>query len=473
MTTPLWTAHALAAAAEGEWDGEPSGPINGFSIDTRSLSMGDVFVALTHARDGHAFVSDAFKAGAVAALVKRAHPRQTGDGALLRVDDPLRALERIGAAARARLDVDARVIAITGSAGKTGTKEMLRACLAPLGNTHAPEKSFNNQWGVPLTLARMPADTRFAVIEIGMNHAGEITPLTRLTRPHIAAITNVLPVHVGNFADGEIGVANAKAEIFLGLDAEGTAVILRESPHFERLRAAAQRRGAAIITFGTHAEADVRATAIEVTATASTVDVTSRTTQARYVVGAPGRHLAENSLVVAAVLERLGLGWETTLAPLAQIAAPAGRGARTSLAIPGGALLLIDESYNANPASMRAALANLTSVAREAFPRRIAVLGDMRELGADSQRYHLELVEPIVASGADHVFACGPYMQGLFERLPAAIRGAWAPTSDDLVPALAATLRPGDVVMIKGSLGTNMAPLVGAVRALAAGRPMQ
>jgi UDP-N-acetylmuramoyl-tripeptide--D-alanyl-D-alanine ligase len=254
MTRPLWTLAEIVAAtggrldsarADAKWASEarPESAITGISIDTRTLEPGDLFVPLTDARDGHAFVTQAFAKGAITALVREGYDRSPGDGVLIRVDDPLRALERIGIAARARLSDTAWVIAVTGSAGKTGTKEMLRACLKVCASSpdkvHAPEKSFNNHWGVPLTLARMPADTEFAVFEIGMNHAGEIRPLTKMVHPHIAIVTNVLPVHVGNFPDGEIGVANAKAEIFEGLETGGTAIILRDSPHYQRLREAA------------------------------------------------------------------------------------------------------------------------------------------------------------------------------------------------------------------------------------------
>lgn len=465
--TPLWTSDALVAASAGVVDGVMPREITGVSIDTRSIGAGELFVALKDVRDGHEFVTAAFAKGAGAALVRRDYSRKSGDGALIRVDDPLKALERIGIAARSRLSADARVVAITGSAGKTGTKEMLRACLAPFGKTHAPEKSFNNHWGVPLTLARMPADTQYAVIEMGMNHAGEITPLSEMTRPHVAIITNVLPVHIGNFPeDGEIGIAKAKSEIFAGLLPGGVAILPRDNPHFERLAAAARAKGAMVKSFGLVAGADVRADAIVAHEDRSDVRVGPMS----YTVGMPGRHVALNSLAVVAALSSLS-GFaprlERALEALGQLGAPSGRGARTTIAVPGGEILLIDESYNANPASMRAALATMASVPRERYARRIAVLGDMRELGADSARFHAQLKEPVEASGADLVFTCGPFMEGLFKLLPTVRQGASAPNSTELVAAVVAAICPGDVVMIKGSLGTNMAPLVAAVRGLA------
>jgi UDP-N-acetylmuramoyl-tripeptide--D-alanyl-D-alanine ligase len=470
MTMPLWTIADLTAAARGVLDGAIAAPITGFSIDTRSIQPGEVFVALTDARDGHDFVSAAFKAGAAAALVRDGYQRRDGDGALIRVDDPLRALERIGVAARARLSAEAVVIAVTGSAGKTGTKEMLRACLAPHGKTHAPEKSFNNHWGVPLTLARMPADTRYAVIEIGMNHAGEITPLTKMTRPHVAIVTNVLPVHVGNFPDGEIGVANAKAEIFSGMHNGGVAILPRDNPHFDLLFAKAAERGARVVSFGTDARSDIRAVEIGVDTEHTDVAIAFACRRERFRLGAPGRHLAVNALAVAAVFDHLGLKLETALAPLAGVAAPAGRGARSMISLAaGGQVVLIDESYNANPASMAAALANLALVPRGAHPRRVAVMGDMRELGTEADALHRGLLDAVVGSGADLVFACGPHMKQLFDLLPTAVQAGWAAKSTELAARVAEALRPGDVVMIKGSLGTNMAPIVSAVRGLDAG----
>jgi UDP-N-acetylmuramoyl-tripeptide--D-alanyl-D-alanine ligase len=472
-TAPLWTFDALLAASGGALDGVAPSAIAGISIDTRSLERGDLFVPLKDARDGHDFVSAAFAKGAAASLVRHDYQRHPSDNTLIRVDDPLRALERIAAAARARLSPSAKVIAVTGSAGKTGTKEMLRACLAPLGRTHAPEKSFNNHWGVPLTLARMPADTVFAVVEIGMNHAGEITPLTKLTRPHIAIVTNVLPVHVGNFPDGEIGVANAKAEIFSGLVSGGHAVILRDNPHFERLAAAASGAGARVVGFGRHPQADWRAAEIATTPEGPTI--VSLLDGQCYEIAMAGEHLALNSLAVAFTVPFASQSTRPLselMAPLARVRAPAGRGARETVHLPtGGTLLLIDESYNANPASMRAALATLAAVPRDKHPRRIAALGDMRELGVDAPMHHRNLADAVDASGADLVFACGEHMQHLFERVQAARRGSWAPTSTDLVPALKSALADGDVVMIKGSLGTNMAPLVAAVRALGKSKP--
>ena len=464
--SPLWSWDELIAASGGQADGMPPDPITGFSIDTRSIAPGEVFVALKDQRDGHEFVGAAFERGAAAALVSATYARKPGDGALLRIreadDGPLGALRRIGAAARARLAAHARVIAITGSAGKTGTTAMMRAALSSAGKTHAPEKSFNNHWGVPLTLARMPRDARFAVFEIGMNHANEIRPLVKLVRPHVAIIVNVLPVHVGNFADGMIGVAKAKGEILEGLEPGGVAVLPRDNPHFPLLDQAAKAQSAKVVTFGVSVDAKVRAQHMRNSPAGSDVTLPDGT---RYRLNIPGEHIAINSLAVVAALRELGVSLDATLA-IQSVTATAGRGGqrRCLLKAPDGRglddILLIDESYNANPASMRAALAVLGRTTYGPAGRRIAVMGDMRELGDLGPELHKSLIDAIAPNKVDRVFACGPLMKGLFDLLPAERRGAWGERSTDLVAPLMAALQPGDVVMIKGSLGTNMAPIV-------------
>jgi len=462
MSEPLWQWADLVAAAQGDADGEPVLRITGFSIDTRNLEPGDVFVALKDTRDGHEFVPAAFKAGAAAAIVAYAYPRAAAAGPLLRVADPLHALQAIGRAARTRSN--ARVVAVTGSVGKTGTKEMLRLCLGLAGPTHAAEKSYNNHWGVPLTLARLPADAQYAVLEIGMNHAGEITPLSEMVRPHVALITTVEPVHLGFFSSVE-AIAEAKAEIFAGLVPGGGAVLPRDNPHFPLLRERASSVGASIATFGYHNEADFRAVQVDLGAKGSSVIAGHGTQRYPYRLGAVGEHYVRNSLGVLATLHALGVDAMRCLPGLARISAPVGRGARTLLDAPGGQILLIDESYNANPASVRAALAAMAATPRDAFPRRLAVLGDMLELGDAAPDLHRALKEAIDAASVDLVLACGPLMGHLFEDLARGQQGTWAPSSIELVPALLEAVRAGDVVMIKGSLGTRMAPLVEAMLA--------
>ncbi len=461
MSDALWTWDALVAASEGKTDGAPERPISGVSIDSRTLQPGDLFVALRDIRDGHEFVPASFANSASAALVSLAYRRQPGDGALLRVADPLEGLRAIARVARGR--TSARVVAVTGSVGKTGTKEALRACLSRLGPTHAAEKSYNNHWGVPLTLARMPATSASAVVEIGMNHRGEIAPLARMAAPHVAIITTVEPVHIGYLGSLE-AIAEEKSDIFLGLSSGGTAIIKRDSPQFPIMRAAAERQGARIISFGQSPEADVRLQAVELEADGSRAVVDALGKSLAYRIGAPGAHLVENSLAVVSALMALGADLDQALPALSGIKAPPGRGARMALPVDGGKLLLIDESYNANPASVRAALATLGTVPRIDYQRRIVVLGDMLELGPSSEELHISLKEAIDAAGVDLVFACGPNMGRLFATLERGRQAAWAETSDGLATPLLETVRAGDAVMIKGSLGSRMAPLAEALK---------
>jgi UDP-N-acetylmuramoyl-tripeptide--D-alanyl-D-alanine ligase len=463
MTEELWIFGDLVRASGGRAEGSPTKPISGFSIDTRALKAGEIFVALKDQRDGHEFVTTAFKSGASAALVSDDYEKRPGDGALIRVHDTLRGLEQIGRAARDRLTTAASVIAITGSVGKTGTKEMLRACLGSLGETHAADKSFNNHWGVPLTLARMGAQTRFAIFEIGMNHPGEITPLTKMVRPHVAIVTTVEPVHLAFFKSVE-EIAEAKAEIFSGLVPGGTAIINRDNPYYELLAARARSAGATILSFGRHADAGVCAEAIDAHADGSRIRVRIGANRYTYRLGAPGLHLAQNSLAVAGALFAVGADVERALLALAKTEAPQGRGARSVLNASGGRILLIDESYNANPASMRAALAAMATVPRSSFPRRIAVMGDMLELGGEASRLHVELMAAVADAGVDLAFLSGPNMRHLFNALPQGIRGAWAENSDGIRTPLLETIRAGDVIMVKGSLGSKMAPLVDAIK---------
>ncbi|MFN0219933.1 MAG: UDP-N-acetylmuramoylalanyl-D-glutamyl-2,6-diaminopimelate--D-alanyl-D-alanine ligase [Hyphomicrobium sp.] len=459
MTVPLWTWTELVAAARGRADGAADGGVSGVSIDTRTLQPGDLFVALKDQRDGHEFVTAAFKSGAAAALVSDDYARQPGDGALLRTGDPLAALENIGRASRARLAPDARVIAVTGSAGKTGTKEMLRACLSLVGGTHASEKSYNNHWGVPLTLARMNNGVRYAVFEVGMNHAGEIRPLAKMVRPQAAIITTVEAVHLEYFPNVE-AIADAKGEIFEGLAPGGVAIIKSTNPQTSRLVEIARRCGARPVTFGLDANADVSAEDFELLHDRTRMTAKFGGRRLPIALAMPGRHIAENALAVIAALDAVGADIEAAVAVLATLGPPPGRGQRLLVAIGGGTALLIDESYNANPASMRAALTTLDTTPREEFARRIAVLGDMLELGPDAAALHRSLEGAVLAAGVDLIFACGPYMKGLYDALPERMRGRYAPTAAGLGPELESALKPGDVIMIKGSNGTKLGPLV-------------
>lgn len=464
---PLWTFNDLVVASAGRADGVPAAAITGFTFDTRAIEPGNVFVALKDQRDGHDFVTTAFKNGASLAIVSNAYARQPGDGALLRTEDPLQALEKIGIAARARLAPAARVIAVTGSAGKTTTKEMLRASLSKVapGHVHASEKSYNNHWGVPLTLARMPADTKYAVFEIGMNHAGEIRPLTKFVRPHAAIVTTVEAVHLEHFPN-IAAIADAKAEIFEGLELGGTAIVKQNNPYADRLATHARSAGATVVTFGFGDNAGVSGALASDSGTNQKIDVQFKDGGSfAMTLAMPGRHNAENALAVAAALDAVGAPIEAALNALAELAPPPGRGARTRIATAGGDILLIDESYNANPASMRAALATLATVPPQNFPRRIAILGDMLELGPSAAQLHRDLFDAVDDAGIELLFACGPMMKGLYDAAPSAMKGGYAPTASELAPLVLSQIQAGDVLMVKASNGTRLSSLVDAVKA--------
>ena len=373
------------------------------------------------------------------------------------------------------------MLAVTGSVGKTTTKEMLRALLAPFGRVHAAEASFNNHWGVPLTLARMAPDADFAVLEIGMNHAGEITPLSRLARPHVALITAVAEAHLGHFAS-VAEIADAKAEIFAGLEPGGTAVLPADNAHYARLEAAALAAGATLRRFG-EGEAEFRLAAIDVLADATTVRSALGGDPWVFKIGAPGAHLASNALAALAVVEAAGVDPARAALVLARWEPPAGRGARWLVRLGpegfDGSVRLLDESYNANPASVRAALAVLGAqpvehgIGRVERGRRIAFLGDMLELGETELALHAALAEAPEMAAIDRVHCCGERMRALWEALPAGQRGAWVAESDALAERARRTVDAGDVCMVKGSKGARMGPVVEAIKALGEAVPAQ
>jgi UDP-N-acetylmuramoyl-tripeptide--D-alanyl-D-alanine ligase len=462
MTEPLWTAAELTQVF-GPASGGTMPDATGVSIDTRTLQPGDLFFAIQGDRtDGHDYIEQAFAAGAAAAVVAR--DVAAAKGPLIVVADTLKALETLGGAARARSQ--AQIAAVTGSVGKTSTKEMLRLMLSELGATHAAEKSYNNHWGVPLTLARLPRDADYAVFEIGMNHAGEITPLTRMVRPHVAIVTTVAPVHIEFFASVE-AIAEAKAEIFLGLGPRGAAVINRDSEFFALLaRRAADAGAARCLGFGRSEQADWRLAGIKPVEQGSEVEAyyTPAGVPLSFALGAPGEHLAANAVGALAVVEALGCDPEQAAVALTRFGAPKGRGAQSEHDIEGGTLLLLDEAYNANPASMEAALKVLGSLPGPRATRRIAVLGDMLELGAQGEALHRALSPVIEAQHIDRVFCCGPQMATLYAALPDARRGAWAATSEELKGEVLTALRAGDAVTVKGSLGSRMGLIVEAIK---------
>ena len=461
MSAPLlWTTAAMVAAMRAQSEGALPAAVPGLSIDSRTLVPGEAFFAITgDSRDGHEFVAAALKAGAGLAVVAAGKRVQMPKLApLLVVPDVLDGLRDLARAARAR--TQAKVIGITGSVGKTSTKEALLLALSAAGETHVSAASYNNRWGVPLSLARCPARARFAVFEMGMNHAGEIEPLTRLVRPQVAIITAVEPVHLEFFPSVE-AIADAKAEIFHGLEPGGAAVINRDSPHYARLERRAKDAGVGrIVSFGEHAKADARLLKCALQTESSTVQARILGADVTYKIGAPGRHLVTNSLAVLAASVLVGADLKRAALALAELAPATGRGARLALDLPGGPALLIDESYNANPASMRAALALLGLAPIGPRGRRIAVLGDMLELGERAAELHRGLSEPIAANAVDLVFCSGPLMQALWQALPSERRGGYAMTAAALEAEVLAAIRAGDAIMIKGSLGSKMGPIV-------------
>jgi UDP-N-acetylmuramoyl-tripeptide--D-alanyl-D-alanine ligase len=467
MNAPLWTA-ADAATALGCPAPRHGWTASGVSIDSRTLEPGDLFVALAGPnRDAHEFVAGALRNGAAAAIVGRRPDGVAVDAPLLIVRDTQAALEALGAAARDRSE--ARRIAVTGSVGKTGTKEALRLVLSAQAPTHASVGSYNNLWGVPLTLARMPRESVYGVFELGMNHVGELAPLSRQVRPQIAIVTTIEAVHLEYFAS-VAEIADAKAEIFAGMGPGGIAILNRDNPHFARLAKKAEAAGLArIVGFGSNAAAEARLVDCSLHATCSAVTVAIGGTRLDYCLAVPGRHWVMNSLAVLAAVQAAGADVGAAAATLARMSPPKGRGQRHRVALGSGGFDLIDESYNASPVAMRAAFAVLGRATIKAGGRRIAVLGDMRELGPQSPMLHAGLAADTAENGIDLVFCCGPMMAHLFEALPTANRGAHVADSAALAPLICRAVRAGDAVLVKGSLGSRMAPVVEALRALDSG----
>jgi UDP-N-acetylmuramoyl-tripeptide--D-alanyl-D-alanine ligase len=433
--------------------------VAGVSIDSRTVQPGELFIALRGPHhDGHAFVAEALARG-VAALVDRV-PVGLREGApLVVVADTMAALTALGRAARQRST--ARTAALTGSVGKTGTKEALRLALSGQAPTHASAASHNNHWGVPLSLARAPRDTVYGIYELGMNAPGEIAALARLVRPHVALITAVEAAHLG-FFPSVAAIADAKGEIFQGLEPGGVAVLNADNPHHARLRALAEAAGCArVIGFGSAASAAARLRKARPDTAGTDVEMTLEGREIAFRIGAPGRHWVSNALGVLACVAALGADPAAAARALAEFRAPAGRGQHHRIAVTGGAITLIDDSYNANPASMRAALEVLGS----APGRKLAVLGDMLELGNHAPKLHAELALPIASCGVDRVYTAGAAMRHLHDALPSARRGPHVDDAADLLPVLAVELRSGDTVLIKGSLGMRMARIVEALLA--------
>jgi len=463
MSTLLWTSDAMVGAMRAATQGALPEGVTGLSIDSRTIAPGEAYFAIKgDVHDGHSFVEAALKAGAGLAVVEAAQRDKFPAGApLLVVDDVLAGLVELAHASRARLN--AKIIAVTGSVGKTSTKEALRRVLSAQGETHASTASFNNHWGVPLSLARCPAHVRFAVFEIGMNHAGEITPLVKMVRPHVAVITTVEPVHLEFFAGIE-AIADAKAEIFLGVEPGGAVVLNRDNSQFARLQRLARKAGLSrIVSFGTDKRSDARLIDVSLHATCSAVHAEILDHDITYKIGMPGRHMVMNSLAVLAGASLLGADIARAALSLAQLEAPSGRGVRRALEVGHGQATLIDESYNANPASMAAALNVLGQAQIGPQGRRIAVLGDMLELGPTAAELHRGLIEAVTANRIDLVYCCGPLMRNLWDALSTGKRGGYAENSAALETQAVAAVRAGDAIMVKGSLGSKMKVIVSAL----------
>jgi len=463
VSTPLWTWDEVRRAIGGEASGQPPEAFSGVTFDSREVRGGEIFFAIRGVRmDGHAFAAAALGSGAALAVVSRPDDGMRAAGPLLVVEDTLEALRRLGAAARER--VAGRVVGVTGSVGKTTTKDMLALALSATGRTHAAKASFNNHWGVPLTLARMPRETDYGIVEMGMNAPGEIADLTALVRPDVAVVTHVAESHIGAFGD-LAGIARAKAEIFSGLSAGGAAVINRDAPHYGILEAAARDAGAGeVLSYGTHPDAAIRMLDAASKDDCVCVEAEARGQRLVWRVGMPGAHIALNSLAVVGVALATGADLTAVLHRLADMRAPEGRGTRHRLRVQGGEVLLIDESYNANPASMRAALTALSEASPGPGGRRIAVLGDMLELGERSAELHAGLAEAVEGAGVDALYVSGSMMQHLWDATPPHLRAARVEDPRELPDMLKSDLRAGDVVMIKGSLGSRMMPVARALR---------
>ena len=457
--TALWTSREIASACGGTVRADFE--VTGVTFDSREVRPGDLFIALKgETTDGHRFVDGAFDAGAAGVLVSREDERPS-----VRVADTTRALGDRGRASRARSR--AAIIGVTGSVGKTSTKEALFAALdrAAPGRTHRSVKSYNNHTGVPLSLARMPRDARYGVLEMGMNHAGELALLTALVRPHVALVTAIASANRQFFASEE-EIADAKAEIFTGLEPGGTAILPFDSAHRDRLVAAARSHADRILTFGLGEGADVRAIYVVKAPQGGTM-VTAGLPEGQlsFTISQPGDHWVANALAVIAAVEAVGGDLAAAGLALADLGGLKGRGERRRVAVDGGEALLIDESYNANPASMAATLKVLG--AEEVAGRRIAVLGAMRELGEESDEFHASLAEPVAAARVDYAILVGEEMRSLAKALGGHVKMAHVPDAAAALPLARAAIGPGDAMLVKGSNSIGLAALV---EALASGK---
>jgi len=455
LVTALWTSGEIAEATGGAVHG--GFEASGVTFDSREVESGDLFLALEgESSDGHHFVERAFAAGAAGAVVSG-----EVDGPHVHVADTIGALDDLGRAGRARSG--ARICGVTGSVGKTGTKEALFAALdrSSPGRAHRSVKSYNNHTGVPLSLARMPKDARFGIFEMGMNHKSELAALTRLVRPHVAIVTAIAPAHREYFASDE-EIADAKAEIFEGLEEGGTAIIPFDSPHRDRLAAAARDHAATLLTFGRGDGADIRARdAVPAASGGSLVTATLPGAELTFTISQPGDHWVSNALAVLGAVQAMGGDLATAGLALADMAGLKGRGQRHRISAGAGTALLIDESYNANPASMTATLKSFA--AENVSGRRIVVLGVMRELGRDSDEYHAALAEPVMAAGTDYALLVGDEMRALAKALGPRVKMEHVPDAASALDRLEGAIGPGDAILVKGSNSIGLAALVEAL----------
>ena len=465
----LWTSEEVQAALGSASISAPF-EAQGVTFDSRAVGKGDLFFALSgETTDGHGFVADALSRGAAAAVVSR--DVDGAQGILVRVPDTMKALADLGRAARRRSK--ARIASVTGSVGKTSTKDALRAMLSAQAPTSASMASYNNHVGVPVSLARLPRDARYGVFEIGMNHPGEIEPLARQVEAHAGVVTNVGPVHIGHMGSEE-AVADEKGCLFAGMAEGAVAVLNRDSHHYERLVGKARHFGVSrIVGFGRSEAADARLVSCNLQDSGSEVAALLHGRRIEYRLGAAGEHWVLNSVAALAVVEALGADVSSAAATLAGVKASPGRGARRMLKFGNGTIELLDESYNANPVSVKAMLAVLARTEPQPGGRRILALGDMRELGEGADGYHAGLADAVAASGAAQVFLCGPHMQALWQKLAPAQRGVHRPDSAALAGDLPAVLRAGDVVAVKGSLGSKMKIVVDAIVAASGGEAVR
>jgi len=454
----IWTSTEAISATGGNststWVAE------GMSIDSRTLNKGDLFVALSDVRDGHDFVEKAFEKGASAALVSRIPKNYEGKKPLLTVNSVQQALEDM--ARYRRRESRARIIAVTGSVGKTTTKELLRFVLSKQGKTHAAEKSYNNHWGVPLSLARMPKDTQFGVFEIGMNNPGEIMPLSRLVEPHVGIVTSVGTAHLAAFNDVN-AIAREKAQIFRGLVERGTAIINGDLDTVGILEGAANSLGAKIIKFGYGSKVDFQLKEIRFLASGGTqfnflVDGTEVVSK----ISARGEHFALNAMAVLAAVREIGGNEVTASLDLSSWTPQDGRGVLKKINLDnreeGFSFDLLDDSYNANPMSLMAGFKVVATM--EGYKRKVAILGDMLELGPDSPEIHSNLAGNPICRSVTQFHCIGPLMKNFYDRLPQEKRGIWVEKADEISSRLKEIVSVGDLVFVKGSKGSRAADVV-------------